>query len=78
MVTVADGIVRSVDELGSLIGVCAPASVDGSKIVQSRLLACYRLESPASARPAIVRSRFALLKASPGLRSQLCVPSVRL
>jgi hypothetical protein len=76
-VAVADSFSRSDDQLGPLTSLCAPASVDDSTVVQPRLLACYQLTSVARSQPAIVRSRFGLLKASPGLRRQLCVPSTR-
>jgi hypothetical protein len=66
------------DLLGRVVSVCSPASVDGSRLHGHAFLVCHELISEARARPAIVRSRFALLKASPGLRRQLCVPSSRL
>ena len=76
--SVGDRFGVSDDRLGRVVSVCAPASVDGSRLYQRALLVCHELISEARARPAIVRSRFALLKASPGLRRQLCVPSSRL
>ena len=76
--TVADEFGPAEDRLGAVATVCAPASVDGSAVRQQRLLACYRLTSDAAAPAVIVRSRLGLLKASTGLRRQLCVPSVRL
>ena len=75
--SVSDRFGVSGDRLGRVVSVCAPASVDGSRLHQRALLVCHELISEARARPAIVRSRFALLKASPGLRRQLCVPSSR-
>jgi hypothetical protein len=76
--SVGDRFGVSDDRLGRVLSVCAPASVDGSRLHGRALLVCHELISEARARPAIVRSRFALLKASPGLRRQLCVPSSRL
>lgn len=76
-ILVADRFGRSGDELGTVTSVCAPASLDGSRVLQRRLFACYRLTSSMRSRPAIVRSRLALLKSSSGLRRQLCVPSTR-
>jgi hypothetical protein len=75
-VTVADEFGRTNDVVGAPIAVCAPASVNGSKTVQRRVLACYRLTSETQARPRIVRNRFALMRASPGRRGQLCLPSI--
>jgi hypothetical protein len=75
---VGDRFGVSEDRLGRLLAVCSPASVDGTGQHGRALLVCYELVSQARARPAIVRSRFALLKASPGLRRQLCVPASRI
>jgi len=57
--------------------VCAPAMVDTSRPLQSLLLTCYGIKSVAKARSFVVRSKFALLKASLGTRGQVCVPSVK-
>jgi len=76
--SVADRFGVFQDLLGRVVSVCAPASVDGSRLHGRALLVCRELTSEARARPAIVRSRYALLKASPGRRRQLCVPSSRL
>jgi hypothetical protein len=77
-VTVADEFGPAEDSLGAVTTICAPASVDGSRVRQKRLLACYRLTSDTAAPAVIVRSALGLLKASTGLRRQLCVPSSRL
>lgn len=77
-VAVGDSFGRSDDRLGPIATICAPASVDGSQVHQQRLLACYQLTSTTRSRSAILRSRFALLKAAPGVRQRLCVPTSRL
>lgn len=71
---VADRFGKFEDVRGRVVSICAPASVDGSRRHRRSLLVCYELTSEARARPAIVRSRYGLLKASPGLRRRLCVP----
>jgi hypothetical protein len=76
-VIVSDRFGRSDDLLAALTSVCMPVSVDGSRTLQRRLLACYRLTSSTRSRSAVVRSRFALLKATSGQRRYLCVPSTR-
>ncbi len=72
---VADRFGASDDVLGRIVSICAPASVNGSRPHQRAMLVCHELTSKARASQAIVRSRYGLLKASPGLRRQFCVPS---
>lgn len=77
-VVLRDEFGTSTDRVIAPNSLCAPASVDGSRRLQTRVLACYRVDSLTKGRPVVARSRFGLLTPAPGLRGQLCLPSVRL
>jgi hypothetical protein len=78
-VVVADPFHKSKtsDKVVGARGVCVPARVNHSRRLQHGLLVCYEVGSRATSRAVAVRSRFGLLTASPGARSQLCIRSVR-
>jgi len=67
------------DEVDLLNTICVPASapalVGRPRPLQRRLLACYALISDVKSPTMIVRTSLALLKAAPGVRRHVCLPS---